>query len=865
MARVRIRLEPERPSWCGRRANEPITVGVPFPLAALRPETPLAMVDEQGALQRVQTRILEQWADGSVRWMLVHFQANTPDDGCAVYWLEPSGEAIPVATGPTLHVIRTASTVLVDSGAARFEVGLGTRLLRRAERDGARLERSGVQVRIEDADEHLWPLEIERFSVEDAGALTATIRLDGHARLNRQSCLEVTARLAFFAGSGTVRFALTLRNTRPAVHPGGFWDLGDRGSVRLRDLAVWTELPGEAPVTLRCSAEPATELADVSLPFELYQESSGGAHWRSTVHVNRDGVVPHAFCGYRIRAGGTESSGPRATPLVHLEVGTGRLTVAVPQFWQTFPKTIAVDERTLSVGLLPSAQRDGHELQGGEQKTDVFAMAFTPDTVTAVPLDWLRNPLIGSADPDWCSSARAMPVLTAADTASSPEYVSLVSESIEGPCSFAAKREAVDEFGWRHFGDIYADHEAVGHAGPSPLVSHYNNQYDAIAGYGRWFLRTGDRRWWALMQDLAAHVRDIDIYHTGQDKAAYSGGMFWHTYHYRDAGRATHRAYPRGAADVPGGGPSPEHCYTTGLLLDYLMTGNEASREAVLGLADWILRADDGRLSRFRWLDRGATGIASSSGNPLYHGPGRGGANAISTLLDAHRLSHDVKYLQAAEGLIRRCIHPAQDIEALDLLDAERRWYYTMFLQSLAKYLEHVAEQDAVGPMYAYARASLLHFARWMIDHERPYLDHPEILEYPNETWAAQDMRKAEVFFQAAAHATGQERARLLERGEVFFKYSVDTLQGMPTHTLARPLVLLLSNGASRDWFAKHGAEHHTGELAVPSSGNMVFPPHQRFEPQKVRALRRLKRLVALAAVVVSMAAIWLLIPLLRQ
>lgn len=63
-------------------------------------------------------------------------------------------------------------------------------------------------------------------------------------------------------------------------------------------------------------------------------------------------------------------------------------------------------------------------------------------------------------------------------------------------------------------------------------------------------MRSGDRRWWPAMNELAPHVAEIDIYHTTEDRAAYSGGLFWHTYHYRDAGRATHRCY---AIDEGGG------------------------------------------------------------------------------------------------------------------------------------------------------------------------------------------------------------------------------------------------------------------------------------------------------------------------
>ncbi len=46
--------------------------------------------------------------------------------------------------------------------------------------------------------------------------------------------------------------------------------------------------------------------------------------------------------------------------------------------------------------------------------------------------------------------------------------------------------------------------------------------------------------------DLARHVSDIDIYHTSEDQAKYNNGLFWHTYHYVDAGKSTHRSYPKG-------------------------------------------------------------------------------------------------------------------------------------------------------------------------------------------------------------------------------------------------------------------------------------------------------------------------------
>src|SRR5690606_17765134 len=123
------------------------------------------------------------------------------------------------------------------------------------------------------------------------------------------------------------------------------------------------------------------------------------------------------------------------------------------------------------------------------------------------------------------------------------------------------RREIVDEYGWRHFGDLYADHEAVGHVGTTPFVSHYNNQYDFVLGAGVHALRTGNPDWLRLMTDAARHTIDIDVYHTRGDRSAFNGGLFWHTDHYRPAATATHRTYSRRNAGNGqyGGGPSNEH------------------------------------------------------------------------------------------------------------------------------------------------------------------------------------------------------------------------------------------------------------------------------------------------------------------
>ena len=349
---------------------------------------------------------------------------------------------------------------------------------------------------------------------------------------------------------------------------------------------------------------------------------------------------------------------------------------------------------------------------------------------------------------------------------------------------------------------------------------------------------------------ITSHVVDIDIYHTVEDVWAYNHGLFLHTVHHVDAGRATHRSYPR-AAGSSGGGPSCEHNYTTGLMLRYFLTGDLAARETAADLAQFVIDLDDGNRTPFRWLDHGYTGLCTASGDLRYQGPGRVSGNSLNALLDGHRLTGERRFLDKAEQVIARCVHPQQDLVGLNLGDVERRWFYTVFLHSLAKYLDHKLELDEMDAAYDYARASLLHYARWMEEHEYPYLERPWVLQYPTETWAAQDVRKSEVFRYAAMHATGGERGRFAERADYFFDYAISTLERMPSRTLARPVVLLASHG----WM--HAYFRHYPDMPVPAPVGRVgqWPPPLIFVPQRTRAIRRARRLAVAAIVLLAAAA----------
>ncbi|MEO8483544.1 MAG: hypothetical protein ABI634_15125 [Acidobacteriota bacterium] len=834
--------------------GEPVTFGVPLPRGAVSGTPSSWRVDwSQGHTAEADVRALDRWSDGSVRWALV--DARLPSQ--AAHGAALDTDHVPPAMDPGIAIEETGDTLRVDTGPVRFDIRRGGPMPFGQVNVGAASVATdgGPGLTISDQHGATVAVAVSTFDVTHRSRLRVAVRLDGRATLGGGRVVLVTMQVEFYAGLGVARVLSTIRNPDAARHPGNFWDLGDPGSILLKDVSIGLTLPSLTPNrAVQASLAPGETWTTYTGTFDLLQDSSGGDAWQSSNHLNRLRVVPNTFRGYRLRAGSAEVAADRATPIVVNGDVAAWQGVVVPYFWQNFPCAIDARDARLTLHLLPGTYADLHELQGGEQKTQECFLAFGTGTPSGAQLEWCRSRAVVAAEPGWAMTSGGVGFVGPLDAGHS----ALVQTAIEGPDCFEAKREIIDEYGWRHFGEVYGDHEAIGHQGPTPLVSHYNNQYDPVAGFALQFVRTGDPRWWRAMSELAWHVIDIDIYHTDRDKSAYNGGLFWHTYHYGDVDTATHRTYPvRGKGKTFGGGPSADHNYPSGLMLYYFLTGHEPAREAAIGLAEYVISLDDGRLSMFRWLSHADTGGAIATA-PAFFGPARASGNSLNALVDGHRLTDDARFLRKAEQLIRRVVHPEDVIAKNQLDEPEIRWFYAMFMQALGKYLHHRAERGFIDDEYAYGRATLLHYARWMADHEYPYLDRPEKLEFPTETWAAQDIRKSDIFHFAAMHADGPERDRFLERAAFFHRNSVETLSAMPTRALARPVIVMLTSGFMQGWF---GTQRAPTEPRPTSHGPFGTP--QTFVPQRVIAMRRAKLLAAAIAVsglaAVVALAIWLL------
>ncbi len=117
---------------------------------------------------------------------------------------------------------------------------------------------------------------------------------------------------------------------------------------------------------------------------------------------------------------------------------------------------------------------------------------------------------------------------------------------------------------------------------------------------------------------------------------------------------------------------------------------------------------------------------------------------------------------------------------------------YTIFLQALGRYIDLKSELRQQDPMFDYAKQSLLHYAGWMVENEYVYLTKPEKLEYPNETWAVQELRKCQVLCTAARYAKGRHNVGFVQQTRHFLSRRLVSLRKFETGTLTRPVVLAL-------------------------------------------------------------------------
>ena len=533
-----------------KRAPWPVTAGVPFGRGALATARRVGLVDAAGRTVPAQFRVLQRWyPDRSVRWLSADFIAD-PD--VKEYRVIASSSARPSAPG--VKVVRNGDFITVDTGALKAEVPLrggcgvfsrvwvGDRLVcRNSASDGQYLvDQKGVSYRASQAAGSY------RVSVEREGPIHVVVRLDGEyeARTGKRTC-RYTARLHFYRGQPRIR----LQNT--------FIFTENSEALQIRDLGVRVSLTNRPTrAEFRVDALPKTTTR--SLAFDGVRSAS--LFQRVHHHLGQpasDGGLIVTRGGKAQQAHKTRRCGNRVT----LTSGGRGVTVVLKHLWEEFPKELEVrgsvvdahfwsgrGGKLLDFRLPAILDFWGKKnqalwkkqrltltrwLKRGRYKTNAKGVArthevlyvFHPASERGAADGLFNRPPLACPDPAWTAVTGVVGPLSPRDPARFPRYEEVLDLFVP---QFERLVDEWGDYGWwehgvgPHLVYHYIAHKAVG------MPKRYTGGCEYWYSRALWlaYLRSRDRRYFALAAPRARHFMDVVICHEESDTRL-KGDFYW--------------------------------------------------------------------------------------------------------------------------------------------------------------------------------------------------------------------------------------------------------------------------------------------------------------------------------------------------
>ena len=556
----------------------PVVIGVPFPQGAVVDAAQLGLVSPAGQPLPVAARSLVNWADGSLRWGLLAFQAKET----GAHSVSMSGTAMAVQQPVTLATAGSTTTldnglvrVVLDTagpGPIREIIALGHRYLAKPDdlrfvvdqadtthENSARtvevLEQSPLRVRVRIAGAHYdttgarllhyrldvelwagWPtlrLEYQFFNLEPRREEIAIERMAMECRLN----LAGDTRRHFVQNNWGLNFI-----PREIVNPA--------------PVAIVTDETCGPPHV----EDPAMLLDEVQYPSHLRPPLTPSSDW--------------------------------------LGVGDGQrsLYLRMRDFMEMRPKRLASDGASLALEFWPASQETLELPQGRSRRmTMTFAFSDAPQLAPAQAEQLLNGPLHeGRAviDPAWLRATGEFEIdrlMTPAANIRFEKYLAKLVNLIT-PQDMFDLGDTIDSGYCRTYipvpnniprkknaPELPVVYQASTH---SPVVDWAlpqlfepvwtNNEYDSIYALCSELMRAGKGELWTLARWFVRHNIEVDFIHYHDDQQQ-------------------NRGCPQHSCRHNRSGAIPSHFWTQGLLQYYCMTGDPDVLEVATALGDKII------------------------------------------------------------------------------------------------------------------------------------------------------------------------------------------------------------------------------------------------------------------------------------
>ena len=547
------------------------------------------VVDAGNTPVPTQFKVLSRWGgDRSdvtkpIRWVLVTFPATVGASTTATYWLRTTP-----TLGGLLSINTTSSDIVVQTKpGTQFTIDkLAFRLFRSVLVNGSTIVAApGGGLELTDPNGAIVPATVTETVVESSGSVRAVLRQRGTI-----GALRFTCRWTFHSERADVGVDFTLEN--PGAY-GHFFSVTPGTSYF---DSFYLRLPVQSAALLTTPTE-STVLA--------------GQQWRLDQSFNMTNMTDQLqnFSWTSTLGNTGVGSGSRFCGAVDLSGGSGGVTVAMDRFWQNYPKAYKAANSELKIGLWPEWGNgpeyrgiyatptsldpidpmavSNYRFEGGRWKAHRMNFDFhngdRSGAAVGLSAERTNRPLMGRADPLWTKRSFATgmifterrdwtgaPTLQRADRLAEIAVMDSAADPIPtyGQMGLPGFRNnggpwgGRNFYGWDNFGDIpWAD-------GYSSL--HYDWPMSMMLNW----VRGGD----------------YDFFDTGRD-------MAWIRRDYKQNHSTNTSEFWRGAASYEKGWwggnyrwGEQSHTWIHGVLLHYVLTGEEASREAAIECAEYQVR-----------------------------------------------------------------------------------------------------------------------------------------------------------------------------------------------------------------------------------------------------------------------------------
>lgn len=536
----------------------PVKCGVPFPIGALKPGEPVALVDESGKPQTLQSAVTATWdpkGEKGVRWLLIDFTAERGRSYRLLFGVDatPAPQAAPIGKMENGRIVIDTGKLKANADTKRLDL---FQSLVAANRPAIAAD-AWAGPYIEHEKRGVFRADLDPAAtvvLEETGPVRATVKADGwYVNEAGEKFCRYSLRVHFFKGLSNIKVEHTFIYT------------GHSTTDKLRDMAIRLPLaktrhqhsymtfgaqPEEGPI--------APVDAGSSSDTHMYQVMDSPDHRRfEWFLINGDDG--------KIRYSGTKAAG-----IMRGNTDTVSLAAVIRDAWQQYPFELEWNRGVATVHLWPKhgrlwdttwdaqwyylTDRQKNTMVRGKPKVDdknfdaFTAKLRTSDAYGAaktheiwflfnadadwksLPMlhDYVHHPAYAHADLKWQCESKALDWVAHQPYApvNFPDEEAFLATILD---VVQRHTEQVGFYGWWDWGAYHQFFEDQ-----DPLFRYGDNTFENTAYQPSWhrakpkshylwgsfpwimYMRTGEERWLRYAQSYTLYALDRDTVHDGE-------------------------------------------------------------------------------------------------------------------------------------------------------------------------------------------------------------------------------------------------------------------------------------------------------------------------------------------------------------